>query len=177
MEDRKKICDWIEENKEKAFAVSDQLWEHPELSMQEYESSKAIETLLKNFGFNVETGVAGMPTAFVATAGKGRPVLAFSSEYDALPGLSQKKDAVVHDPVVEMAPGHGCGHNLMAVGGVLAAAALYQYIKEKNLPGTVKVFGTPAEELCIGKPFMAREMCIRDRAGDFRKRGFLWARL
>lgn len=157
MENRKKICDWIDENKEKAFAVSDQLWERPELSMQEYESSEAVVSLLKAFGFTVAKGVAGMPTAFVASAGKGSPVLAFSSEYDALPGLSQKKDAVVPDPVVDMAPGHGCGHNLMAVGGVLAAVALYQYMKEQNLAGTIKVFGTPAEELCIGKPFMARE--------------------
>lgn len=157
MENKKKICDWIDQNKEAAFAVSDYLWEHPELSMQEYESSKAVVELLEKFGFSVEKGVAGMPTAFVAAAGEGKPVLAFSSEYDALPGLSQKKDSTIHDPVVEMAPGHGCGHNLMATGGVLAAAALYQYMKAHHLPGTIKVFGTPAEELCIGKPFMARE--------------------
>lgn len=98
-----------------------------------------------------------MPTAFIAKFGEGTPVIAYSSEYDALPGLSQKKDSVVQEPVVPMAPGHGCGHNLMAIGGVLAAIALKEYMIENHLPGTIKVFGTPAEELCIGKPFMAKE--------------------
>lgn len=157
MENKEKLCGWVDDNKEKAFAVSDQLWEHPELSMQEYESSEAVVKLLEEFGFSVEKGVAGLPTSFVAVYGSGKPVLAFSSEYDALPGLSQKKDSVTHDPVVDMAPGHGCGHNLIAVGGVLAAAALKAYMEEHKLSGTIKVFGTPAEELCIGKPFMAKE--------------------
>ncbi len=157
MKKKETICQWIDKNKESAFAVSDFLWEHPELSMQEYEASQAAANLLEGYGFSVDRSAAGIPTAFTAIYGSGRPVLAFSSEYDALPGLSQKKDATSKDPVVDMAPGHGCGHNLMAVGGILAAAALRQYMEENRIEGTIKVFGTPAEELCIGKPFMARE--------------------
>lgn len=156
MEGKKKICEWIDNNKQQAFDISDQLWENPELSLQEYDSSKKIADYLEQAGFTVIRGVAGMPTAFVAEFGEGSPVIGFSSEYDALPGLSQKKDSTVEDPVVPMAPGHGCGHNLLATGGVLAAIALKEYMTENKLGGTLKVFGTPAEELCIGKPFMAR---------------------
>lgn len=157
MENKKIICDWIDENKSEMFAISDYLWENPELSMQEYEASEKIAEVLEKYGFSIKRGVAGMPTAFTAEYGQGKPVLAFSSEYDALPGLSQKKESVVCDPVVDMAPGHGCGHNLMATGGVLAAVALQHYMIRNDLEGTIKVFGTPAEELCIGKPYMARE--------------------
>lgn len=156
MEGKKKICEWIDNNKQQAFDISDQLWENPELSLQEYDSSKKVADYLEQAGFTVTRGVAGMPTAFVAEFGEGSPVIGFSSEYDALPGLSQKKDSTVEDPVVPMAPGHGCGHNLLATGGVLAAIALKEYMTENKLAGTLKVFGTPAEELCIGKPFMAR---------------------
>ena len=157
MDGKQKICSWIDESKQQAFDISDYLWEHPELSMQEYEASEKLCDYLEKAGFSVTKGVAGMPTAFVATYGQGSPVLAFSSEYDALPGLSQKKDSVKQEPARPMAPGHGCGHNLMATGGCLAAAALKAYMEENKLAGTIKVFGTPAEELCIGKPFMAKE--------------------
>lgn len=160
MENKKKICQWIDSQKERAFAISDYLWEHPELSMQEYEAAEKLTELLEAEGFTVERGAAGLPTAFTAVWGKGSPVLAFSSEYDALPGLSQKKDSTSHDPVIPMAPGHGCGHNLMATGGVLAAMALKQQMEVSELTGTIKVFGTPAEELCIGKPFMAKAGCF-----------------
>lgn len=94
-----------------------------------------------------------MPTAFVGTYGSGKPVIGFSVEYDALPGLSQK--VLDHkEPVVESAPGHGCGHNLLGTGALMAATALKEAMRKYGLPGTIKVFGTPAEELCIGKPVM-----------------------
>ena len=157
MNNKKKICDWIEENKKEYFDLADFIWENPELSMQEYKAAEKLVDILRVNGFHVETGLACMPTSFVATYGEGKPVIAFSSEYDALPGLSQKKDSIKYDPVVAMAPGHGCGHNLMAVGGILSAVALKTYMSENSIGGTIKVFGTPAEELCIGKPFMARE--------------------
>lgn len=157
MKNKEILCDWIDKNKEALFSISDLLWENPELSMQESLASKTIINFLEKHGFSVERGVADMPTAFAAEFGSGRPVLAFSSEYDALPGLSQKRESFIHEPVIEMAPGHGCGHNLIATGGILAAMALQNYMKKNNLSGTIKIFGTPAEELCIGKPFMARE--------------------
>lgn len=157
---KRKLCQQVECRKEDAFAISDYLWEHPELSMQEYEAAEKLTAFLEKEGFIVEKGIAGMPTAFLASWGKGTPVLAFSSEYDALPGLSQKKECTVQDPVMPMAPGHGCGHNLIATGGILAAIALKSCMEEEELTGTIKIFGTPAEELCIGKPFMAREGCF-----------------
>lgn len=148
---------WIEENKEEFYSISDNIWENPELSMQEYFASEQIAKVLKKYDFQVEKGVAGMPTALVATWGEGKPTIGFSSEYDALPGLSQKKDANRQSPVTPMAPGHGCGHNLLSVGGVIAAIALKTLAVKEGICLTIKVFGTPAEELCIGKPYMARE--------------------
>jgi aminobenzoyl-glutamate utilization protein B len=104
--------------------------------------------------------VAGMPTAFVARSGRGGPVVAFSCEYDALPGLSQERPDLSRGPrqapVVEAAPGHGCGHNLLGIGNVLAAVATRRWLEAEGRDGTVVVFGTPAEEVCVGKPFMAR---------------------
>ena len=161
MEKKKRLCELIERNKDVAFAIADYLWEHPELSLQEHEAAEKVAKALEEHGFSVERGVAGMPTAFIARWGSGSPVLGFSSEYDALPALSQKKDSLVHDPVVPQAPGHGCGHNLMAAGGMLAAIGLKTYMQQEKLSGTIKVFGTPAEEQCIGKPFMAKEGLFR----------------
>ncbi len=153
---KKDILQWIENNEAKFFEVADELWQKPELGMEEYNSSKALVALLESSGFQVETGIVGMPTAFVASYGKGEPVIGFSSEYDALPGLSQKWESNHHDPVRTGAPGHGCGHNLIGTAGIFGAVSLKAIMEKENLTGTIKVFGTPAEELCIGKPFMAR---------------------
>lgn len=158
--DKTFILQWVEDNKENFYRTADQLWENPELGMDEYESSELLQKLAEQNGFQVEAGAAGMPTAFVASWGKGTPVVGFSAEFDCLPGLSQDKDAVEKKPLIEGGPGHGCGHNLLGTGGIMAAAALKQAMIENHIEGTVKVFGTPAEELCIGKPFMAREGCF-----------------
>ena len=156
MDNKKLLMDWIDTNREKFHFISDAIWEKPELSMQEYFASEQLCKLLNEQGFTVQSGIAGLPTAFVATYGSGKPVIGFSSEYDALPGLSQKKDSNWKDPVVSMAPGHGCGHNLLATTGIMAASALKYLLEKGNLQGTIKIFGTPAEELCIGKPYMAK---------------------
>lgn len=153
---KESIVDWMEEHKDPYFRIADEIWENPELGMEEYASSKLVADCLEEAGFTVERGVAGMPTAFMASWGGGHPVLGFGSEYDALPGVSQKKDSNHPDPVVEGAPGHGCGHNLMAVTGPFAAIALKRQMEQENLTGTIKVFGTPAEELCLGKAFMGK---------------------
>jgi aminobenzoyl-glutamate utilization protein B len=109
--------DWIEDNRDLIVDLSDRIWEFAELPMREFESSKLIAEILLNHGFETNLGVAGMPTAIEATWGEGRPVIAIQGEYDALPALSQKK--VPHkDPIVEGAPGHGCGHNLYGASGV-----------------------------------------------------------
>ena len=152
---KKFIVDWIEANKAEFDACSQFLFDNPELGMQEFEATRLFTELVGKHGFTVEKGVAGMPTAFVATYGSGKPVLGFNIEYDCLPGLSQKVTEQ-KDPVIEGAPGHGCGHCILGVGGAQAAIALRHAMEKFGLSGTIKMFGTPAEEICIGKPFMAR---------------------
>lgn len=153
---KKFVADWIKANKSDFYKTADAIWTYSELGMEEYRSSAALVDLLKKHGFRVDTGVAGMPTAFVATYGKGKPVIAFSADFDALPGLSQECMNPVKAPVVEGAPGQGCGHNLLGVGGALGAAALKAAMEKFSLKGTIKLMGSPAEEICVGKPFMAK---------------------
>lgn len=152
---KRAVMDWIDQHKEEFCQAADALWAHPELAMEEYQSSALLIDILAKNGFDIERGVAGIPTAFVATYGKGRPVIGLNAEYDCLPGLSQKV-GTKQEPVRAGAPGHGCGHNLLGAGAVQAAVALQQIIKQNQISATVKVFGAAAEELCIGKPFMAR---------------------
>ncbi len=156
------IASWIEANKHDFYNVADAIWSYAELGMEEFKSSKALVDLLTKNGFRVDIGVAGMPTAFVATYGTGKPVIAFSAEYDALPGLSQERMNSAKMPVIDEAPGHGCGHNLLGVGSVLAAAGLKAAIDRFNLECTIKIIGSPAEEICVGKPFMARARLFDD---------------
>ncbi len=151
-----KLLKYVEEINEPFQQAAQDIWENPELGMQEFYAADRLVKLLEDNGFSVEKGAAGLPTAFVAEYGEGRPVIGFSAEFDALPGLSQRNDVTVKEPVVPMGPGHGCGHNLLSTGGMQAAVALKKLMEEKHLKGTLKVFGTPAEEICIGKPFMAR---------------------
>ncbi|MCQ4636520.1 amidohydrolase [Anaerovorax odorimutans] len=148
---------WIEDNCCRYFEISDALWENPELSMQEHYASGLLTEFLSKEGYAVEKGVAGMPTAFIASYGVEGPVIGFSCEYDALPTLSQDRRKNERCSLIEGAPGHGCGHNLMAIGGAMAAGAVKALIDSGRLKARLKIFGTPAEELCIGKPFMARE--------------------
>lgn len=151
---------WTAENTESFYEASRKLWESPELSMQEFKSSAVIMELLRENGFQVESGVAEMPTAFIATYGSGKPVIGVNAEYDALPGLSQDGGALEKKALVTGAPGQGCGHNLLGVAGAKGAIAIRYAMEKFGLSGTVKVFGTPAEELCLGKPFMGRAGCF-----------------
>ncbi|HWQ78959.1 MAG TPA: amidohydrolase [Anaerovoracaceae bacterium] len=151
---KEKAFAWQKANADMFYELADEIWKNPELGMKEVKSSRLLADILRNDGFQVETGVADMPTAFVAVFGSGEPVIAFNAEYDALPKVSQKV-STERSPVVEEGPGHGCGHNVLGTASVKAAISLKNILKEEGLNGTVKVFGTPAEELCIGKPFMA----------------------
>lgn len=142
------------------FGTYDQLqktiWKNPELGFLEYNSSKLLQDHLKENGFQVEAGISGMPTAFVATYGSGSPVIGFLAEFDALPGLSQ--DTVPYrKPRIEGDPGQGCGHNLLGVGSTSAAVALSKWLKENHRQGTIKIFGTPAEEGGAGKVYIVRD--------------------
>ncbi|MCX6587985.1 MAG: amidohydrolase [Acidobacteria bacterium] len=136
---------------ERLGAVSRQIWELAEVGYKEQKSSALLQEELRRAGFSVESGTGGIPTAFVATYGTGKPVIGLMAEYDALPGLSQE-DTPQRAPRQANAPGHGCGHNLLGAGAVLAAIAL----KEQGFRGTLKVFGTPAEEGGGGKVYMIR---------------------
>lgn len=152
---KESIMQYIADHNAKFHELSSFIWENPELGMEEHLASGKLCALLVAEGFSVEKGAAGMPTAFVATFGSGKPVIGFNSEYDALPGLSQQVEAV-KKPVHEGWPGHGCGHNLMAVAGIMAAVAIKEAMKKHGFQATLKIFGTPAEELCIGKQIMAK---------------------
>jgi aminobenzoyl-glutamate utilization protein B len=137
-----------------------QIWSHPELGFLETESSNAHQQHLKEHGFTVEAGVAGMPTSYVATYGSGSPVIGILAEFDALPGLSQ--DTVPYrKPVVEGGNGHACGHNLFGVGSIAGAVAIREWLEANQQTGTIKVFGTPAEEGGGGKVYMVREGFFR----------------
>lgn len=137
--------------------VAEEIFGHAELGLQETKSAETLIRELEKEGFRVERGTSGMPTAFVATIGSGSPVVGILAEYDALPGLSQKPGAASKQPVVDGAPGHGCGHNLLGTAAVAAAALANRERLARKLPGTLKVFGTPAEEQIIGKTFLARD--------------------
>jgi aminobenzoyl-glutamate utilization protein B len=146
----------IDANRAQLTALSDEIWRYAETALQETKSSKALADFAEQKGFRVTRGVAGMPTAFVAEFGTGRPVIGIMGEYDALPGLSQKAEPA--RAVIEPgAPGHGCGHNLFGVGSLAAAMAVKDLIASGKLHGTVKFFGTPAEEAVGGKLYMLRE--------------------
>jgi len=148
--------DWLKKNEPRVIAIGNRIWELAEVGLQEYESSKLLANELRKDGFNVDLGVAGMPTAFVASYGSGRPVVGILAEYDALPGVSQKAQPT-REPLKKGAPGHGCGHNLFGAGSAAAALAIREAIARKNLNGTVKLFGCPAEETLVGKVFMVRD--------------------
>ena len=141
--------------------VAGQIWGFAELGYLEEKSSALLQSELKAAGFEVTGGVAGIPTAFVATWGTGRPVIAFIGEYDALPGLSQ--DAVPErKPLVEGAPGHGCGHHLLGTASAAAAIAVREWLAASGRRGTVRYYGTPAEEGGSGKVYMLRAGLFRD---------------
>lgn len=133
------------------------IWAKPELAGDEKESSSALAKVLEREGFSVKWGVGQQPTAFVATAGSGAPAIAYLAEYDALPALSQAAGKPRKEPLVENGPGHGCGHNLLGTASVAAAIAANRDRVARKLPGTIQVFGTPAEEVLYGKTFMVRD--------------------
>jgi aminobenzoyl-glutamate utilization protein B len=136
--------------------ISDRIWEYAELGLQEFNSSKLLADTLEAAGFTVERGVAGMPTCFVASYGSGKPVIGLLGEFDALPMISQKGRVAKKDPIVEGAPGHGCGHNAMCTAAAAAAIAVKEAMAAHGLKGTIKVFGSPAEEIVASRPYMIR---------------------
>jgi aminobenzoyl-glutamate utilization protein B len=135
--------------------VALQIWNFAEVGYQETRSSALLQQQLKAAGFDVKSGVAEIPTAFVASYGSGEPVIGIIGEFDALPGLSQAATPE-RKPVVENGAGHGCGHHLFGVGAVAAAVAVKDWLIATKRPGTIRFFGTPAEEGGSGKVYMLR---------------------
>ncbi len=152
------VLDYIgkTESFERFGRISDAIWSYAELGLQEYKSSALLAKTLEEEGFSVEMGLAGMPTCFVASYGSGEPVIGILGEYDALPMISQKALVPARDPLVEGAPGHGCGHNTMGTAGIAAAIAVKNAMEKYNIKGTIKFFGSPAEETLISRPYMIR---------------------
>ncbi len=132
-----------------------QIWNFAELGYQERQSSQLLQDELATAGFDVQPGVANMPTAFVATYGSGSPVIAILGEFDALPGLSQKAQTT-KEPVTDRGAGHACGHHLFGVGSSAAGIAVKEWMEKENQSGTIKIFGTPAEEGGAGKVYMVK---------------------
>ncbi len=147
----------VESKKNKFIDISDKIWDHPEIGLEEFYSSNILMEALVNEGFEVEAGLSDIETAFKGTWGSGHPVIGFLGEYDALAGMSQKAMSLKQEALEEGCPGHGCGHNLLGAGALSAAVATKDYLLEKGLPGTVIYFGCPAEETASCKTILARD--------------------
>ena len=147
---------WVEDNQELVLNVHRKLWDLAEVGLQELQSARVLVEILQAAGFHVQEGVAGMPSAFVATYGSGSPVIGLMGELDALPGLSQKVQPT-REPRTPGKAGHGCGHHSYAASALGAALALKDVIDRAGMPGTVRVLGCPAEETLVGKVYMVRD--------------------
>lgn len=152
---KKEVIVSVETQKDELITVSDKIWAAAEIAFQEKISSQTLIDYARANAFDVDVGVAETPTAFVATYGSGKPVIGILGEFDALPGISQKT-VPEKTPYKEGAAGHGCGHNMYGTASLGAAVAIKNLIAEGKLKGTVKFFGTPAEEKFFGKLWMAR---------------------
>jgi aminobenzoyl-glutamate utilization protein B len=153
--EKQDVIDQVDALQQQIGDISRELWDYSEIALREVRSAEYLADLLEKEGFELERGVADMPTAFVAEWGKGKPVIGILAEYDALPNIG-------NDPVPQVQArkdghphGQGCGHNLFAAGSIGAAIALKRTMQEYGIKGSVKLFGTPAEETVVGKVYMA----------------------
>jgi aminobenzoyl-glutamate utilization protein B len=141
--------------------LSDKIWSFEEIAFQETQSAAALSDYAESLGFKVTRGVGEIPTAFVAEYGSGKPIIGIMGEFDALPSLSQNK-VPYKDPLHVDAPGHGCGHNLFGVASLGAAASIKDLIEKGEIKGTIRFYGTPAEEKFFGKLWMIRAGLFSD---------------
>ncbi|WP_425269154.1 amidohydrolase [Maribacter litoralis] len=156
----KDILKKLEQKSDEYGNIAQNIWEFAEMGYQEEKSSSLLQQTLKNAGFTIKTGVAGIPTAFVAEYGSGSPVIAILGEYDALPGLSQK--AVAEKESAGAAAGHACGHHLFGTASTAAAISTKEWLEANKSKGTIRFYGTPAEEGGSGKVYMVREGLFND---------------
>ena len=155
------ILQHIGETDEELSYIAKQIWDNPQVALQETYASKLLADKLAAAGFDISWGAGGMPTAFIAEWGSGAPTIGILGEYDALPGLSQALSSA-KTPLEAGGPGHGCGHNLYGTACLGAALALQNAMTAQGIPGTIRYYGCPAEETLVGKTFMARDGVFDD---------------
>ena len=155
------ILDQIKQQDEELSYVAKEIWDHPQVALQETFAAQLLADRMAADGFSLTWGAGGMPTAFVAEWGEGFPVIGFLGEYDALPGLSQALSSE-KSPLDVGGPGHGCGHNLFGTACMASVMALKTAMQEKQIDGTIRFYGCPAEETLVGKTFMARDGVFDD---------------
>lgn len=158
---KQSVIQSVDKHQADNISMSDAIWVYAETALREYKSSKLLADYAKKKGFRVTRGVAGMPTAFTAEFGSGKPIIGIMGEYDALPGISQKAQPT-KEPLEAGGNGHGCGHNLFGVASLSAAIAIKELIQAGKLKGTIRFYGTPAEESVGGKIYMARDGLFND---------------
>jgi aminobenzoyl-glutamate utilization protein B len=162
MRNTERIWNLVDSRREAYEALSDRIWEMPELAYGEYRSVAEHRRMLEREGFRIEENLAGIPTAVMGEAGDGGPVIAILGEYDALPGLSQVAGIAEQQELVSGGNGHGCGHNLLGSAALLAASAVKDYLAAQGISGRVRYYGCPAEEGGAAKAFMVRAGHFKD---------------
>jgi aminobenzoyl-glutamate utilization protein B len=162
MRNSDEIWTLVDRHRDTFEALSDRIFDMPEIAYNEHRSVAEHAASLREHGFRVTENLAGINTAVMGEAGQGGPVIAILGEYDALPGLSQQAGATEHTPLPGDGMGHGCGHNLLGSAALLAATAVKDWLAENNLPGRVRYYGCPAEEGGAAKSFMVREGAFQD---------------
>lgn len=155
------VLNSIAQQEKDLISISDKVWAAAEIAMKEYQSAKVLSDYAEQKGFKVTRNVAEIPTAFIAEYGSGKPIIGILGEFDALPGLSQKA-IPSKEALNEGAAGHGCGHNMFGTASLGAAVAIKDLIAAGKLKGTVRFYGTPAEEDLAGKVYMARAGVFND---------------
>jgi aminobenzoyl-glutamate utilization protein B len=166
MKTKDDVIAWINENGPLFTAISDAIWERPEPQHREFFASRTQADFLEKEGFRTTWDIGGLRTAFISEWGKGLPIIGFIGEYDALAGLSQKRQPSP-EPIEPGAWGHGCGHNLLGTGCMASALTVKKWMEENGVPGTVRYYGCPAEENGFGKTFMARAGAFDDLDAAF----------
>jgi len=160
-DEKELVSAYLDKQQEKHAALAMQLWDLAELGYLETRSSALLQSSLKKDGFKVQTGIAGLPTAFVASYGEGKPVIGILAEFDALPGISQSASPV-REVLGDKPNGHACGHHLFGAGSLAAAQAVKHWMDRHDVKGTLRLYGTPAEEGGSGKVYMVREGLFSD---------------
>lgn len=158
---KQEVIGRVENQRSDLYEMANRIWNYAETAMKEYRSSKLQRDYLEQNGFHIRD-IPDMPTSFIAEAGSGQPVIGILGEYDALPSLSQKVQAVQEPCQDHPEAGHGCGHNLLGTAGVGAAVALKSQMEEEQIAGTIRYYGCASEETLSGKPMIARTGAFDD---------------